>query len=41
MEYADFMHTFADIVQTLNRHNADFYISVQFTHFFVVIAKFA
>ena len=38
---ADLMHTKCRTVQNYCRHNADFYISVQFTHFFVVIAKFA
>ena len=38
MEYADFVHTFADIVQTLNRHYADYHTRVHLAHFSVVIS---
>ena len=38
MEYADFVHTFADIVHTLNRHYADYHTRVYLVHFSVVIS---
>ena len=38
MEYADFVHTFADIVQTLNRHYADYHTRVHLEHFSVVVS---
>ena len=38
MENADFVHTFADIVQTLNRHYADYHTRVYLVHFSVVIS---
>jgi len=37
MNHADFMHTFADIMQTLCRHYADYYTIVHLTHFYVII----
>ncbi len=36
MTNADFMQTFADIVQTLNRHYADYNARVHLAHFSVV-----
>ena len=38
MDNADFVHTFADIVQTLNRHCADYHTRVYLVHFSVVIS---
>ena len=36
---ADIMHTFCRHMQIYCRHDADYYISVQLEHFFVVISK--
>ena len=38
VDNADFVHTFADIVQTLNRHYADYHTRVHLVHFSVVIS---
>ena len=38
MEYADFVHTFADIVQTQTRQYADYRIRVCLAHFSVAIS---
>ena len=38
MIHADFVHTYADIMQTLNRHYADYHTRVHLEHFSVVIS---
>ena len=38
MNHADFVHTYADIMQTLNRHYADYHTRVHLEHFSVVIS---
>jgi hypothetical protein len=38
MNNADFVQTFADIVQALNRHYAKYHIRVHLVHFSVVIS---
>ncbi len=38
MNNADFVHIFADIMQTLNRHYADYHTRVHLAHFYGVIS---